>query len=524
MDINEMVESGLKPDKPVIQLVNITKRFHKVVADDQVSLDIYPGQVLGLLGENGAGKTTLMNILYGLHQPDEGQIWVDGNLVHISSPQEAIKLGIGMVHQHFMLVRTFTVTENLALGIRDNLSPLLNLDSVETTIMQLSDTFHIPVDPKAKIWKLSVGEQQRVEILNTLFREARVLIFDEPTAVLTQQETESLFTTFRLLTGQNKAVVFITHKLEEALGITDRIAVLRQGHLVGVRPTSQITEQEIAKMMVGREVLFNFERNARAISPEILSVKELWVRGDKGVPAVKGLSFSICGGEILGIAGVDGNGQRELCEALVGLRPIKSGQVAINSRVYSKLTPREAIEKGVGYIPEDRQRTGLVLSFPVWRNAIIKSYRLSSFSKYLLLRYQEILTFARELIRRYDIRVPNEQVVVSSMSGGNQQKLVLARELSADPDVLIANQPTRGLDIASIEYVHSQLLQQRDKGKAVLLVSRELSEIMSLSDRIAVMYKGQIVGVMPSQEANIEHIGALMLGITRDKEKHERIE
>jgi simple sugar transport system ATP-binding protein len=512
--LNGTSGSGTKTGSPVIQLEKITKRFHRLVANDQVTIDIYPGEVLGLLGENGAGKTTLMNVLYGLYQPEEGKIWVDGVPVQITSPQEAIHHGIGMVHQHFMLVRTFTVAENLALGLRQSRSPLLTIDKVAGRLQELSEAFHIPVDPQALVWKLSVGEQQRVEILNALFREARVLIFDEPTAVLTPQETEALFATFRLLIGQNKAVVFITHKLDEALAITDRIAVLRQGHLVGVRPTQEMTERELAKMMVGREVLFDFTRQAQKTGAVGMSAKDLWVRGDKGLPAVKGLSLSIHGGEILGIAGVDGNGQRELCEALVGLRPIESGQVVLGGLTFSSLTPRQVIEKGVGYIPEDRQRTGLVLNFPVWRNAILKSYRLSQFCRVLFLRFQEIMAFTRDLIKQYDIRVPHEKVLVNTLSGGNQQKLVLARELSSNPEILIANQPTRGLDIASIEYVHSQLVQQRDKGKAVLLVSRELREVMSLSDRIAVMYKGQIVGSMTAREASVERIGALMLGIT----------
>lgn len=518
----KIIDPPPEPRSPVVQMINITKRFPGVVANDRVCLNVNPGEVLGLVGENGAGKTTLMNILYGLYQPDKGTILIDGKKAQIRSPHDAIALGVGMVHQHFMLVRTFSVTENLVLGLAESGSPFLDLPGVEAKIRGLSESYCIPVDPRVKIWQLSVGEQQRVEILDALLREARVLILDEPTSVLTPQEAEALFNTFRLLTQQGKSVIFITHKLDETITATDRVTVLRRGRVVGTTRTSETTERDLATMMVGREVLFSLERKPLRSGSELLSVEGLWVRGDKGLPAVKGVSFFVREGEILGIAGVDGNGQRELCEALVGLRPIESGQVTIKGVTFSQLTSREAIGQGVGYIPEDRQRTGLVLDFPLWRNAVLKRYAENQFCGRLLLRFQAIITFARKLIQGYDIRVPSEWVVARAMSGGNQQRLVLARELSSEPDILIANQPTRGLDIGATEYVRSKLLEQRDAGRAILLLSRELNEVLSLSDRVAVIYEGQIVDTMSAAEADVERVGPLMAGLQQNESGDER--
>lgn len=500
-------------ETPLVQLENITKTFDKVIANDNVSLDIHSGEIIGLLGENGAGKTTLMNILYGLYQPDGGRILLNEQEKTIQSPEVAIEYGIGMVHQHFMLVQPFTVTENLALGLKDSNSPLLNLNIVERKILALSKTYNIPVYPDAQIWQLSVGEQQRVEILNALLREANILIFDEPTAFLTPQENEDLFKTFKLLTDQEKAVVFITHKLDEALEITDRIVILRKGKVVDTTDTKLTNEEDIVRKMVGRDVLFDFPRKKNVLEKELLSVQGLSVKGDRGLEAVKAVSFSINSGEILGIAGVDGNGQRELCEALAGLREIESGKIVIKGKLFSELDSRLALDQGIGYIPEDRQRTGLLMDFSIWRNAILRNYRNNSFGKSLFLNYKAIHNYTNKLINSFDIRVQDQQTIARNLSGGNQQKIVLARELSANPDILVANQPTRGLDVGSIEYVHSQLIRQRNLGKAVLLVSRELDEVLSVSDRVAVIHKGKIMGIFDAEDAEVEKIGALMIGM-----------
>lgn len=499
--------------RPIIRLDGVTKRFPGVVANDRVSIDVRAGEVVGLVGENGAGKTTLMNILYGFYRPDEGRILIDEKETWIRSPQEAMRMGIGMVHQHFTLVRTFSVAENLVLGMRGNGSPFLRMREIEEEIAETSRKYGLEVDPRAKIWQLSVGEQQRVEILSSLLRQAKVIVFDEPTAVLTPQESDALFRTFRALTSQGRSVIFITHKLGEAISATDRITVLRRGRVVATRLTSETTAGELARLMVGRDVLPS--RNDEVIVPgeEIIRVKDLWVRGDNGLHAVKGLSFSVRRGEILGIAGVDGNGQRELCEALVGLRSIETGQVEIKGITVPSYSSRKAIDMGVGHIPEDRQRTGLVLNFPVWRNAVLRRYRERDFCQGLWLRLKNMVAFARGLIKAYDLRIPSERVKARVLSGGNQQKLVLARELSSSPDLLVANQPTRGLDIAATEYVHSRLLENRRAGRAIVLVSRELTEILDLSDRVAVMYEGKIVKILPVGEANVSRVGFMMAGL-----------
>lgn len=495
-----------------VRLHEITKRFPGIIANNRVSLNIARGEVLGLVGENGAGKSTLMNILYGLYQPDEGQIVVDGRPAAIRSPAHAMDHGIGMVHQHFMLVRPFTVTENLVLGLSDGRSPFLNMKEARRKVQDLATTYGLDVDPGARIWQLSVGQQQRVEILNALLRRVDVLILDEPTAVLTPQETDVLFATFKRLTDQGKSVVFITHKLQEAMTAADRISVLRQGSLVDTVPASDVTERELASMMVGREVLFSYSRVQREAGEELLAVEDLKVRSDRGPLAVNGVTLSLRSGEILGIAGVDGNGQNELCEALAGLRPAESGTFRIKGRPFTQLDPRSVARQGVGYIPADRHHTALVLNMPLWANAILKRFGDSRFCRSLLLRQKEILNFSRKLIAEYDIRVPGPTAITRGLSGGNQQKIVLARELSTDPDVLIADQPTRGLDVGAIEYVHERLLEQRAKGKGILLLSCELEEIFSLSDRIAVIYEGRIVGVLSAADASRERIGELMAG------------
>ena len=496
-----------------LRLQDVTKRFPGVLANDHISLSLNRGEVLGLLGENGAGKTTLMNILYGLYQPDEGQIYVDDQPVQFRSPSQAIAYGIGMVHQHFMLVRPLTVTENLVLGLGSARSPFLAIKREQEKVKKLADNYGIQIDPQAKIWQLSVGEQQRVEILNALLRQVDVLILDEPTAVLTPRETEALFGTLRRLTKQGKSVIFITHKLEEAITAADRISVLRQGKLVDTVPTGGVSERALASMMVGRDLLFSYNREPSEDGPELLSVNELKVRGDRGLLAVNGVNLAVRGGEIVGIAGVDGNGQKELCESLAGLRSIESGTVKIKGNSYKRFDAQTAMRAGVAYVPADRQRTALVLEMPLWRNMILKRFADIRFCRNLILRTNAILSFTRALIKEYDIRVHSEKARTGGLSGGNQQKLVLAREFSTDPDVLIADQPTRGLDIGAIEYVHEKLLEQRRNGKAVLLVSCELDEVLRLSDRVAVMYEGQIVKVLPIEKADREVVGELMAGV-----------
>ena len=465
------------------------------------------------MGENGAGKTTLMNVLYGLYQPDTGTILIDGKQRHIKSPRDAISAGLGMVHQHFMLVRNMSVTENLALGFNDGKSPLLHLDVIEKQITDLCSKYSIHIDPQSKIEQLTVGEQQRVEILNLLLRDAKVFILDEPTAVLTPLETEALLVSLQMLKQQGKSIVFISHKLEEVMAIADRINVLRRGVLVSSLEKSNTNREELATLMVGREVFFSFERSWRNPQPDVLSVDQLKVKNNRGLLAVNGVTFSLEKGEILGIAGVEGNGQNELCEAIAGIRKIELGDIRINNillRNYDSLT---GIRKGISYIPEDRQRTGLVLEFPVWKNSILKRFRDKEFNRFSLLQYSQIRSFTRKLIEEYTIRVPDEWIKTWSLSGGNQQKLIFARELSLDPLIIIANQPTRGLDIGATEYVHSKLLQQRDAGKGILIISRELSELLLLCDRIAVMFEGKILDILTSSEATVPKIGSLMAGL-----------
>ncbi len=498
---------------PIVQMRNITKRFPGVVANRRVSLDVMQSEVLGLAGENGAGKTTLMNILYGLYQPDEGSILIDGHEIQIASPADAISTGIGMVHQHFMLVRTFTVLENLALGYAGSSSFLLRLETVEQKARGLIETYSINIDLGSLIWQLSVGEQQRVEILKALMTQARIIILDEPTAVLTPQEVEELYRIISLLRGQGKSVVFITHKLDEIMHISDRVAVLRNGSLVDTVSTSDTSAKELARMMVGRDITFVYDRPPAANEELLLRASDLVIIGDRGEPAVRGLDLSLYHGEVLGIAGVDGNGQRELCEGLAGTRPISTGSLEVRGHKVEKWGSRRAIEEGIAHVPEDRQRTGLILDFPLWKNAILKEYGNSPFCRFLFLRYSVIFEFTERLLAQYSIQARSIRTFARTLSGGNQQRLVLARELSGDPDILIANQPTRGLDIAAMEFVHKRLLQHRERGKGVILVSRELSEIFSLSDRIAVMYGGRIMDTLGVQEATKERVGALMAGL-----------
>ena len=499
---------------PLLELSGITKRFPGVLANDHINLTLNQGEILALLGENGAGKTTLMNILYGLYAPDEGEIIVRGSKVEIQTPHDAIHYGIGMVHQHFMLVPVFTVAENVMLGIESTRGRVfLDRQAVSQRIREISSQFGLKVDPDTLVEDLPVGIQQRVEIIKVLYREAEILILDEPTAVLTPQEVEEFFNVIQSLVKQGKSVIFITHKLNEVLAIADRIAVLRNGRLVGVTTPGEASEASLANMMVGREVILEVDKGLSKPGEVVLEVNDLHVRDDRHLLAVKAVSFQVRAGEILGVAGVQGNGQTELVEAVSGLRAVESGKVTINGKDVTNASPREISESGSAHVPEDRQRDGLVLTFPVEDNLVLNTYYLPPFAKGITLQHNAIESAARQRVEQFDIRTPGIHVPVANLSGGNQQKVIVAREFSRPINLLIASQPTRGLDVGSVEYIHGRIVQKRDEGCAVLLVSTELDEIMSLADRIAVVFEGNILAILNAAEATRERLGLLMAGI-----------
>ncbi len=496
----------------VLEARGITKQFPGVLANDHVDLTLKEGEILALLGENGAGKTTLMNIIYGLYQPDEGEIYVFGEKAHIRSPHDAIRLGIGMVHQHFMLIPVFTVAENLILGAEVTRGGVvLDLQKAREEVRRLSEEYGLKVDPDAYIEELPVGVQQRVEILKALYRGARILILDEPTAVLTPQEVEELFQIMRQLKERGVSIVFITHKLKEVLAIADRIMVMRQGCVVGETTPDRTTEAELASMMVGREVVLRVEKPPAKPGEVVLEVEDLYVE-ERGVPVVDGVSLRVRAGEILGIAGVQGNGQTELVEVLTGLRRPKRGTVRIAGETMPFERARILIERGLSHIPEDRQRHGLVLPFSVADNLVLCTYYKPPFAFGWQRNPKAVVENAERLITQFDIRTPGPHVPVATLSGGNQQKVIVAREFSRPVRVLIANQPTRGLDVGSIEYIHKRIIELRDQGVAVLLVSAELDEILSLSDRIAVMYEGKIVAEVEADRADRATLGLWMAG------------
>jgi len=503
---------------PLLELRNITKSFPGVLANDHINLVLNQGEILALLGENGAGKTTLMNILYGLYSPDEGEIFIRGNKVDIFNPSAAIQQGIGMVHQHFMLIPVFTVTENVMLGVESmKAGIMLDRSTAAERIRDISQRFGLQVDPDAMVEDLPVGVQQRVEIIKLLYREADILILDEPTAVLTPQEAEELFKVIRSLVSQGKSVIFITHKLKEVMAIADRISVLRDGRAVGTVTPAEASEASLAKMMVGREVILRVDKKPAQLGGVVLDVRDLKIIDDRGLLAVDQVSFQVQSGEILGIAGVQGNGQTQLVEALTGLRKIESGKVSILGVDTAHSSPRAITEVGTAHVPEDRQQDGLVLSFPVVDNLVLNTYYQPPYAKGISLRHKQIEIAGRERVQLFDIRTPSIFIPVSNLSGGNQQKVIVAREFSRPIKLLIASQPTRGLDVGSIEYIHSRIMEKRDEGCAVLLVSPELDEIMSLSDRIAVMYEGKIIAVLPSSDATRERLGLLMAGIKEEE-------
>ncbi|MEA4960046.1 ABC transporter ATP-binding protein [Lutispora sp.] len=503
----------------VIEMKGIGKSFPGVRANDDINLTVEQGEIHVLLGENGAGKSTLMNILYGLYTPDEGEIFVKGKGVKINNPNIAISLGIGMVHQHFMLVPTFSVAENIVLGSEPKKGLALDMDKAISDVEELSKKYELKVDPRAKIQDISVGMQQRVEILKTLYRGAEILILDEPTAVLTPQEIEELGVILESLVRQGKSIILITHKLKEVMSMSDKVTIIRRGKVIDTLETSNTNIEELAEKMVGRKVSLTVEKEEAKLGEPILEVKGVKTLDNRGLEAVKGVDFEVKSGEILGIAGVDGNGQNELVQTITGLRKAAAGEVLVKGKSITNLSPKDVIGSGVGYIPEDRHKRGLILDFPLSENTILGSHRSKSFKKGLGLDYRKIREYSRKLIKEFDVRTPNERVYAKSLSGGNQQKLIIARELDRDPQLLIASQPTRGLDVGAIEFVHHRLIEQRKRGKAVLLISLELDEIMALSDRIAVMYDGKIVGIVDAKNTTELELGIMMAGGSQS-EKH----
>src|SRR5687768_13845107 len=477
----------------------ITKRFPGIVANDAVDFDLRPGEVHALLGENGAGKSTLMSILYGLYSPTEGEIRVNGEPVEVDSPSRAIDLGIGMVHQHFMLVPVMTVTENIVLGAEPTRGALLDVREGARKVKELSDRYGLAVDPDAVIEQVSVGMQQRVEILKTLYRDARILILDEPTAVLTAQESNELFEVLRTLKADGVSIVFISHKLNEVLAISDRVTVLRRGEKIDTVPTEGATEESLARLMVGRDVLLRVEKEEAKPGTPVLEVEDLHVLDDRGLEAVKGVSLEVREGEIVAIAGVDGNGQLELVQSIAGVRHPESGHVKVAGHDVTGLNVRATTDAGLGHIPEDRQLCGLVLDFTLAENLALRDYRQEPLSKKGFLSIGQMKERARTLLKEYDVRGGDPDTLASALSGGNQQKVAVAREIASNPNLLIAHQPTRGLDVGAIEFVHGRLLAEREAGRGVLLVSLEFEEIRALADRILVLYEGKIVGEFPPE-------------------------
>ncbi|HEY3542239.1 MAG TPA: ABC transporter ATP-binding protein [Gaiellaceae bacterium] len=500
---------------PVLELRRITKRFPGVLANDAVDFDLRDGEVHALLGENGAGKSTLMNILYGLYRHDEGEILLNGKPVEIDSPHAAIAAGIGMVHQHFMLIPVMTVAENIVLASEPTRSGvLLDMAAAEQRVRELADRFSFRIDPHARVQDITVGQQQRVEILKALYRNADILILDEPTAVLTPQEAIELFEILKALVAEGMSVIFISHKLNEVLEIADRITVLRRGKKVDTIPREGATEAGLARMMVGRDVLLRVDKRAATPGETLLEVEDLHVLDDRGLEAVRGVSLTVRGGEIVAVAGVDGNGQTEMIDALTGLRSATSGRIVVGGRDRTHASAHELLQSGLGHIPEDRHRRGLVLEFSLAENLVLHDYANQPYARRGFLNPRRIVQTARRLLSEFDVRGGNAATPASALSGGNQQKVVIAREVERDPRVLIAAQPTRGLDVGAIEFVHRRLVEQRDAGKGVLLVSLELEEVLSLADRILVIYEGRIVGEF-GPDATEEELGIAMTGGTR---------
>ena len=505
----------------VIEMRDITKVFGEFVANDKINLELRKGEIHALLGENGAGKSTLMNMLAGLLEPTSGEIVVNGQVVKLDSPSKAASLGIGMVHQHFMLVEAFTVAENIILGSELTKNGVLDIARATREINELSDRYGLAVDPTAKVADISVGAQQRVEILKTLYRGADILIFDEPTAVLTPSEIDELMAIMKNLVKEGKSIILITHKLDEIRAVSDRVTVIRRGKSIETVEIAGATNADLAEMMVGRSVSFKTEKQEAQPKEVVLSIQDLVVNENRGVPAVKNLSLDVRAGEIVGIAGIDGNGQSELIQAITGLRKIESGSVELKGQSIVGLHPRQITEMSVGHVPEDRHRDGLVLEMMISENIALQTYYKEPLSKKGILNYSNIINYAKKLMQEFDVRAASEIVPASALSGGNQQKAIIAREVDRNPDLLIVSQPTRGLDVGAIEYIHKRLIQERDNGKAVLVVSFELDEILNVSDRIAVIHDGKIQGIVTPETTNKQELGVLMAGGELEKEKSD---
>ncbi|HEY4717855.1 MAG TPA: ABC transporter ATP-binding protein [Anaerolineales bacterium] len=500
-----------------LEMKGISKRFPGVLANDRVDFDLHAGEVHALLGENGAGKSTLMKILYGMYHPDEGEILINGKSVNISSPTDAINLGIGMIHQHFMLVPTLTVAENVALGVPSKRGPLTDLEDVSKRILELAGVYGLKIDPDAYIWQLSVGQQQRVEIIKALYRGAALLILDEPTAVLTPQEVDELFVIMHQMVKDGHALIFISHKLHEVVEISDRVTVLRDGRKIGTRPTAETTKRDLANWMVGREIIFTPEHKTVELGPVRVELKAACCGSDRGTPGLRQVSLQVHSGEILGVAGVSGNGQRELAEVITGLRKTTEGQILLEGQDVTGLPVDELTERMLSYIPEERMRDGMIKEFTVSENLILREHHKSPFSRSGFLNLRKISKHADNLIGQFDVKTPSRETPAKSLSGGNIQKMVLARELARQPRAIVAAQPTRGLDIGATEYVRGLLLEQRAAGAAILLISEDLDEILALSDRIAVIYEGQIMDILPREDATPETLGLLMAGVHPEK-------
>jgi len=496
----------------VIEMLGIRKQFGDFVANDDITLQLQKGEIHALLGENGAGKSTLMNVLFGLYQPEAGQIKVNGKEVQITDPNKANELGIGMVHQHFMLVENFTVTENIILGSEPTKMGLINIRKAAKKVKALSEQYGLNVDPYAKIEDISVGMQQRVEILKTLYRGAEMLIFDEPTASLTPQEIEELIQIMKRLIAEGKSIILITHKLKEIMEVSDRVTIIRKGKGIGTVTTAETNPDQLAEMMVGRQVVFKTEKTPAHPKEVILQVENLTVTDNRNIERVKNLNLSVRAGEIVGIAGIDGNGQSELIEAITGLRKVSSGKVTLKGKDLTNLKPRKITETGVGHIPQDRHKHGLVLDYPISYNIALQTYYQKPISKAGIIDYKEVNKLAKAIIEEYDVRTPSPSTEARALSGGNQQKAIIGREVNRDPELLIAALPTRGLDVGAIEFIHRRLIEQRDKGKAVLLISFELDEVMNVSDSIAVIHDGSIIDTVKPQETTEQKLGLLMAG------------
>ncbi|AHA30053.1 ABC transporter ATP-binding protein [Exiguobacterium sp. A1_3_1] len=505
----------------VIEMLNIRKEFGSFVANDNITLQLRKGEIHALLGENGAGKSTLMNVLFGLYQPEAGEIRVRGEKVNITSPNVANDLGIGMVHQHFMLVQNFTVTENIILGAEPRAGIKIDRATAREKVRQISEQYGLAVDPDAKIEDISVGMQQRVEILKTLYRGADILIFDEPSAVLTPQEIKELIQIMNRLIAEGKSIILITHKLKEIMEVADRCTTIRRGKYIGTVDIDEtMTQSRLAEMMVGREVNFNAEYSKATPQELVLDIKDLVVKDSRGIKAVDGLNLDIRAGEIVGIAGIDGNGQTELIEAITGLRKADSGEIFLNNKSIKNLKPRKVTESGVGHIPQDRHKHGLVLDYSIGHNMVLQTYYKQPYSKAGIMNYKQVMEKAKTLIEKFDVRTPSPETFARALSGGNQQKAIIAREVDRSPDLLIAAQPTRGLDVGAIEFIHEQLVLEREKGRAVLLISFELEEILQVSDRIAVLYEGKTVAFLDPKETNEIELGFLMAGGKKEEVGH----